>query len=46
MVPELDSVEIIVDRQKDIASEFTKAMGKAKGGAGIVLVSMLYRPGW
>lgn len=36
-VPELASVAILVDRQKDIASEFNKAMGKAKGGVIIIL---------
>lgn len=32
-----DIVEIIVDRQKDLAAEFSKAMGKAKGGVIIIL---------
>lgn len=36
-VPELASVEVIVDRQKDIAAEFSKAMGKTKGGVIIIL---------
>lgn len=36
-VPELSSVGIIVDRQKDIAAEFTKTMGKVKGGVIIIL---------
>jgi hypothetical protein len=35
-VTQLESVEIIVDRQKDIAAEFTKAMGKVKGGVIII----------
>lgn len=42
-VLELESVEIIVDRQKDIAAEFSKAMGKAKGGVIIILFDG-YRP--
>jgi hypothetical protein len=36
-VPELSSVGIIVDRQKDIAAEFTKTMGKVNGGVIIIL---------
>lgn len=42
-VTRLESVEIIVDRQKDIAAEFAKAMGKAKGGVIIILFDG-YRP--
>lgn len=42
-VTELESVEIIVDRQKDIAAEFAKAMGKAKGGV-IIIFFDGYRP--
>ena len=42
-VPGLPSVEILVDRQKDIPSEFNKAMAKAKGGVVIIFFSG-YRP--
>ena len=36
-VAELSTVEIIVDKQKDIVSEFNQAINKAKGGVIIVL---------
>ena len=38
-IPALSSVEILVDRQKDMPSEFAKAMGKAKGGVVIIFFS-------
>ena len=36
-VSALSSVEVIVDKQKDIAAEFAKAIQKAKGGVIIIL---------
>ncbi|MGD1979768.1 MAG: hypothetical protein PVJ98_10265 [Akkermansiaceae bacterium] len=41
--PGLSSVVVLVDRQKDMAAEFPKAMGKAKGGVVIILFDG-YRP--
>ena len=35
-IPALDSVGVLVDHQKDIASEFKKAMAKVKGGVVVI----------
>ncbi len=36
-VPALDDVAILVDRQKDIASDFQKALAKKKGAVTVIL---------